>query len=141
MRSLILLLVPLCQAQSFLKFSPDLKFEVATIKPAGPMDPNNYVAGLRPAPGGERYVATNAPLRMMLTSAFRVREDQIVGGPEWNGSDRFDMNAKAEEPSSHDALRSMLLNLLTDRFQIKFHHEKRDLPRYALTVDRNGPKM
>jgi uncharacterized protein (TIGR03435 family) len=35
----------------------------------------------------------------------------------------------------------MMANLLADRFQLRFHLEKRELAVYAIAVDRNGPKL
>jgi uncharacterized protein (TIGR03435 family) len=36
---------------------------------------------------------------------------------------------------------AMLRRLLTDRFQLGFHREPKELPVYALTVARGGPKL
>jgi uncharacterized protein (TIGR03435 family) len=80
-------------------------------------------------------------LRALLMVAWRVKPDQIIGGPSWIDSDLWDMNAKAERPSSIDDLHIMLQNLLTERFRIKFHRESRELPVYALSVDKGGPKL
>src|SRR5437870_3147653 len=74
-----------------------LKFEVASIK-ASPPQPGGS-GGVRPAAGGERYVASNCPLKLLITVAFKVKGDHVVGGPDWIGTDRFDMNAKAARPS------------------------------------------
>jgi len=62
-------------------------------------------------------------------------------GPGWLDTDRFDMQAKAEKPSSADELHVMLINMLMDRLQLKFHHEKKDMPMYALMVDKGGAKL
>ena len=35
----------------------------------------------------------------------------------------------------------MLMNLLSDRLQLKFHHEKKDMRRYEITVDKDGAKL
>jgi uncharacterized protein (TIGR03435 family) len=35
----------------------------------------------------------------------------------------------------------MLQTLLADRFKIALHHEKKDLPFYALLVAKNGPRL
>jgi uncharacterized protein (TIGR03435 family) len=115
-----------------------LKFEVAMLKPS---PPGGRGGGVRPAPGGERYVATNAPLRLMIQVAYRLRREQIAGGPDWIDTDTYDMNAKAERPSTTEELHFMLQNLLVDRFKLRFHLEKKEMPMYALTVDKNGPKM
>jgi uncharacterized protein (TIGR03435 family) len=125
-------------AQVPAKVPSDLRFEVASIKPsAGGQDGG----GIRPAPGGQRYVANNCPIRLMIQVAYRVKAEQIVGGPGWLDTDRFDLDAKAEKQSNTDELHVMLMNLLADRMQLKFHREKKDMAMYALTVDKAGAKM
>ncbi len=116
----------------------NLTFEVASIKPSRTQGP---VSGIRPAPGGERYEAGGCPVKLMIQVAYRLKADQIVGGPGWMDSERFDMNAKAAKPSSSDELHVMLMNLLAERFQLKFHKEKKEMSIYALTVDKGGAKM
>jgi uncharacterized protein (TIGR03435 family) len=115
--------------------SPDLRFEVATIKPSKPQD----FGGIRPAAGGQRYEALNCTLKLMIQVAYRVKPDQIVGPASLD--DRFDVIGQAERPSNIDELHVMLVNLLLDRFHMRFHKEKRDMPFYALTVADAGPKM
>lgn len=115
-----------------------LKFEVATIKPSAP---GGRGGGIRPLPGGERYQATNMNVKGIMTVAWRIKADQITGGPAWLDSDRFDMNAKAEKPSTVDELHEMLKNLLTEQFKLRLHTETKEMPVYALTVDKGGPKM
>ena len=115
-----------------------LTFEVASLRPTqGASD----FAGIRPAPGGERYVASNMSLRLLLMVAWSVKPEQINGGPSWVDSDRWDMQAKAERPSSTEELHAMLENLLVERFQLKFHRDTKELPAYVLSVDKNGPKL
>jgi uncharacterized protein (TIGR03435 family) len=116
----------------------DLKFEVATLKAS---EPGGRGGGIRPTPGGERYEATNCTLKTMMMVAYRVKPDQITGGPGWVETDRFDMKAKPEHPSNGEELHAMLRNLFADRFELKIHHEKKELPVYALTVDKSGPKL
>jgi uncharacterized protein (TIGR03435 family) len=129
-------------AQSPTGVPTDLKFEVATLKPSQPLQPNDGGPfGIRSAPGGVRYLAGQCPLNIMLTVAFHIKTDQILGAPAWIASDRFDMNAKAEKPSTIDELHMMLINLLVERFHMKFHMEKKELPLYALSVDKDGPKL
>jgi uncharacterized protein (TIGR03435 family) len=116
----------------------DLRFEVASLKPSLP---GGRGGGIRPAEGGMRYVANNYPIKGMIMVAYRVKADQIVGGPPWLDTDLYDMEAKAEKPSTPDELHTMLMNLLVDRMQLKFHLEQREMRRYTLTVDKDGPKM
>lgn len=120
-------------------FAPrgDLKFEVGTVKlspPDGPQD------GVRPAPGGRRYAGKGLPLRSYLYVAYQVREEQITGGPAWVDKEHFDLNAEAEKPSSIEDLHIMLQNMLTEKFKLQFHFEKKDMQAYVLTVDKSGPK-
>src|SRR5580698_1307571 len=133
-----LLVAALLFAQAPAGIPPDLQFEVASLKPSTGELPGG---GIRPAPGGQKYEAVNCPIKTMIMLAFRVKADQIVGGPEWLESARYDMQAKAEKPSSADELHVMLMNMLADRLHLKFHHEKKDMPMYALTVDKGGPRM
>jgi len=125
-------------AQMPARIPPDLQFEVASLKPsAGEM----RGGGIRPAPGGQKYEAVNCSIKTMITVAYRIKADQIIGGPEWLNSARYDMQAKAEKASSPDELHMMLMNMLVERLNLKFHHEKREMAMYALTVDNGGPKL
>jgi bla regulator protein blaR1 len=118
--------------------APPPKFEVASVKPSAP--------GLRPGgtyilPGGERYNGSDVPLWFLIQDAYRLHRDQITGGPDWFATDRFEVKAKAEKPSSLEDIRLMLQSLLADRFQLSFHFETVQRPVYALVVDKSGPKL
>lgn len=68
--------------------------------------------------------------------------DTPIEGPPWINSDRYVIDAKAENPQSQEMMRGpMLQELLEDRFRLKIHRESRDVPTYALTVARGGHKM
>src|SRR5438094_532111 len=90
---------PPIDAQTTAAPSP-LKFEVAALKASPPQADDR--GGVRPAPGGERYVASNCPLKLLITVAYQVKGDHVTGGPDWIATDRFDMNAKAPKPSTID---------------------------------------
>jgi uncharacterized protein (TIGR03435 family) len=111
-------------------------FEVASIKPS---QPGAQGGGVRPA-GDRRYVGTNLPLRSYLYVAYQVKEDQIAGGPAWVDTERYDLNAEAEKPSSIEELHIMLQNILTERFKLRFHREVKEMSAYVLAVDKDGPK-
>ena len=57
-------------ATGYLSGQPALKFEVASIKPNRTGEARG---GIRPAPGGERYVASNVTLKLMITVAYRIK--------------------------------------------------------------------
>ena len=116
---------------------PAPAFEVASVKPNKTGD-GRVMLGLQPG----RFNATNVPLRMLLRQAFNVQDFQIVGGPEWLGSDRFDIIAKAPDGDFNgDVMRPMLQSLLVERFKLGFHRETRDMPIYALMKARPDGKL
>ena len=125
----------LALAQSFAPRGSQV-FEVGSVKPT---PPNTKSTGVRPA-GGNRYIGSGIPLRSYLYVAYQVRPEQIVGGPSWMDKELYDLNAKADQPTSIETLHIMLQNILTDRFKLQFHFEKKDMRAYVLTVDKNGPK-
>src|ERR1700761_1944518 len=94
-----------------------LRFDVASLKPSAPGVHES--ATVRMAPGGQRYIGENASLKLMMIVAYRVKADQISGGPSWMDSERYDMNAQAERQSSIEELHVMLKNLLADRFKLQ----------------------
>lgn len=116
-------------------------FEVASVKPHGSVDQTSSSVV---QPGG-RYTATNATLRMLMRTAYGAHDDQIVGGPNWTTSERFDIVGKAEgnRPTStfRDQARLMLRQLLADRFKLALHHEIRDISIYALVIARRDGKL
>jgi hypothetical protein len=66
----------------------------------------------------------------------------IEGGPSWIKSERYTVIANATgDPSEGMMAGPMLQAVLEDRFQLKLHHESREIPVYALTVGRNGPRF
>jgi uncharacterized protein (TIGR03435 family) len=66
----------------------------------------------------------------------------ISGGPDWIHSERYDIDATAEgAPGQAMMSGPMMQALLEDRFQVKIHHETREVPVYALTVAKGGPKL
>ena len=113
-------------------------FEVASVKPNKSGD-GRVMFGLQP---GGRFNATNVTLRMLLRQAFNVQESQIVGGPDWMTSDRFDIVAKAPEGEfTAERMRPMLQSLLAERFKLAFHNETRDMAIYALVKARADGKL
>src|SRR4051794_29167742 len=66
-------------------------FEVASVKPNTSGETRSRIGF---APGG-RFTATNMPLRFLLTFVYDVQDFQLVGGPDWLASDRFDFMATA----------------------------------------------
>ncbi len=117
-------------------------FEVASVKPSvDDSSPMGMVPRL--APSGNRFSATNVPLRMLIQMGAGVLPFQIVGGPSDLLSKRFDIQARADESFSGGLPRMLPLvqALLVERFALKTHQETRDLPIASLVVSRSDGKL
>jgi uncharacterized protein (TIGR03435 family) len=70
------------------------------------------------------------------------RAHQVIGGPNWVYSDRFDIQGKIDQPIDNTGqIMAMLQSLLADRFKLALHRETRTIPAQVLEVDKNGPKL
>lgn len=92
---------------------------------------------------GGRIRIINEPAKLLIRAAYQLQNAQIAGGPEWLDSARFDIEAKTGSPEKPrpGQLSPLLRNLLTERFNLKFHREKRELSVYALVVAKGEPKL
>jgi uncharacterized protein (TIGR03435 family) len=123
----------------------DATFEVASVKLNKSGDGNGNMRGV----GSDRVVATNMPVRPMITFAYQVAGYQLIGGPGWLTTDRYDINAKMEAPpttvipfipgsTTPNPMQLALRHLLEDRFKVRMHRETRELDIYALVMARPG---
>src|SRR6185437_4631019 len=124
-------------------------FEIASIKASAP-DSSLRVDF---AAGGKLYI-TNATLRFLIKLAYDIGDDQLMGGPGWIGSKRYDLAATPERPLGgdpkdmapdqlllfHKPVRLRLQRLLADRFQLELRRESAPMPVFALVVAKGGPK-
>ena len=69
--------------------------------------------------------------------AYGVRDFQVTG-PDWMDRAGFDIVAKSEESAKEPELRKMLQKLLTERFKLEAHQERKEASAYVLTVGKNG---
>ena len=113
-------------------------FEVASIKP----NKSGDYAGRQDTQPGGRFTATNVTLRFLIQAAYgRLPDFQVVGGPGWLDSERFDIAAKGESNPTPDQFNAMMRNLLADRFKLVIHNEGRELPVYGLVLARKDGKL
>jgi uncharacterized protein (TIGR03435 family) len=124
---------------------PKLQFEVASVKISGPVTPG-AILGARGGPGTNdpgQLTIGHANMKSLLTQAFGVKANQI-SGPAWldkTDSDRYDISAKVPVGASKEDLKTMLQNLLVERFGLAFHRGTNDVQGYELVVGQNGPKL
>jgi uncharacterized protein (TIGR03435 family) len=111
------------------------RFEVASVKPntSGQIAQSSQI-------GKGSVVTTNLRMRALIAVAHGVRPDRIVGSPAWFDRERFDITARAPVNTPDNLLRPMLRALLAERFRFVFHTESREMPVYALVVDRGKGK-
>ena len=115
-------------------------FDVSSVKPNKEGGPSS----VRVTPGGMLSV-TNNNLRNIIRNAWNITNDQIVDGPDWLDSERFDITAKSTRPFTQNEAREMLKALLAERFGLVTHNEKRQLNVFVLVMSRKdgtlGPQL
>jgi len=114
------------------------EFEVASIRAVGDLPVNEVTAGVRI--DGSQVRISALSLKDYIGIAFEKRINQIVG-PDWLGSQRFDISGKIPDGGKTEDVDEMLQSLLTERFGMKVHIEMREFPVYALEVAKNGLKV
>ena len=86
---------------------------------------------------------------MLITWAYDVHSDRLLGIPKWLDSVRYDIVANApqesravrREPGQVSQLQQMTQALLAERFKLIIHRETKELAMYALVVAKSGPKV
>jgi uncharacterized protein (TIGR03435 family) len=117
-------------------------FEVASVKASDPK------LGMRafPVRGGPgsadpgQVIYTNISLKYLLYYAYGAHSDQITG-PEWLGTEHYDIVAKIPPGTGKEEFTLMLRTLLADRFHLALHHESKEVQGYDLAIGKNGPKL
>ncbi len=115
-----------------------LSFEVASIRPSGGAPPQGVAVGAHI--DGAQLRTTYLTLKDYIGMAYRLKLYQI-SGPDWIGTDRFDIAASLPQGSLPAQAPAMMQTLLEERFQLKAHREKKEFPIYALEIAKGGLKM
>jgi uncharacterized protein (TIGR03435 family) len=125
------------------------EFSVASVKPDSaamsqdtvysnfPLGPGDYYT-----PNGGLFRATDFPLFVYIAFAYKLTSndskallDQL---PKWVTSDRYDIEARGDGNPTKDQMRLMMQSLLADRFKLAVHYEAKQLPVFALVLDKPG---
>lgn len=137
--SLVLFFIPL---RSFGQMPPRPQFEafqVATIKPTAPEATGRWIR----MQSADRFAARNHAVRTLIAAAYDLSPHAITGGPAWVDSDHWDILAKTPggvRPNLAEQM-SMLRQLLSERFNLTFHREPKQLSIYTLNVATGGSKL
>ena len=117
--------------------SPDMAFEVATIKPSRPDTPRSIRTRTR------ILSTTGTTLENLIGFAWQLRAPCIDGEPGWVKTEKFDLNAEPnmEGQPTEEQDRVMLHKLLAERFGLKFHMTNKEFPVLALGLEQNHIHM
>ena len=113
--------------------TPAPVFEAADVHTSRPNAQINF--GFLP---NGRLEVTGASVLRLITIAWNVKPDAVMGGPSWIDSDKFDIVAKAETSASPQAMRTMLQSLLVERFGLEIKQEDKPVPVFALLPGKSG---
>ena len=124
-------------ASSTQETKTDLHFDVASVK-SSPSQGNLSIQ-IR----GSEFFATHVSVVDLMSYAYGVHSRQIVGGPAWLSSERYDIMARPNisgRPSSSQ-VKVMVKKLLENRFNLRLHRERKELSVFAIRVSKRGPKI
>ena len=119
-------------------------FEVASItpcKPGTPEPPLEHAGMVQFTYPGGNFRASATTVKYLLEWAYGIQPSQHSGGPSWIDQDRYDIVAKAEGNAADDQMKLMAQRLLAERFQLKVHHESKDLSVLVVSVGKTAPKL
>ena len=116
----------------------DPDWEVTTVRPSDPNGGNDRI-NVR----GRHIVIENESVQTMVRFAYGVQPSQIAGAPDWAKAERWDADGVPDVEGQPDVrqFQSMVRKLLAERFALKLHHEQREMPVFALTLAKGGPKL
>jgi uncharacterized protein (TIGR03435 family) len=114
------------------------QFEVASIRPSAISDRTEVSVGVHI--DGSQVRAIALTLKEYVGIAYRMKVSQ-VSGPDWIGSERYDISATLPEGSKEAQIPEMFQALLLDRFQLKAHQEKKESPVFALLPGKGPLKL
>lgn len=131
-----------------------LAFEVASVrenKSGGNATSNIQLdRGSVYSPTGGVFTARNQYLLTLVIFAYKMKiteswKQLYRSLPSWAKTDRFDINARAPSANpTKDDMRLMVQSLLEDRFKLRVHREKREMPVFGLYLrkaEELGPQL
>jgi uncharacterized protein (TIGR03435 family) len=135
-------------AQTAPQTAAKLAFEVASVKPAAPIDMMKMAqdmqngqapkVGMHVNPGRVEFIYVD--LKTLVSIAYKLKPYQ-VSGPDWMGTQRFDIMATFPTGATKADIPQMLQALLKDRLKLDAHLESKEHPVLALVVGKGGAKL
>jgi len=123
--------------------APTPTYDVSSVKPHDPMD-----RSMSWNTDGDGFRAVNVDLKNLISSAWNLRLDQVVGEPSWADDLHWDVSGKATELTpdqlkklTPEQRNQMMQQLLGERFHIRVHLETRTGPVFTLVAAKGGIKL
>jgi uncharacterized protein (TIGR03435 family) len=117
------------------------RFEVASVKPAAHPNPGDWrITGGPGTSSPGQFTATGAPLQPLIGISYKLKPYQLIGPPSIKNY-AYDIVAKVPAGATREQFLVMIQNLLTERFDLKFHREPREMSVHDLVVAKGGPKL
>jgi uncharacterized protein (TIGR03435 family) len=143
-RPMLAILITFCAwSQNRQPMPPDAQpaFDVATIKPTAPDAQKHFISMGRG--GSNLFSSSGQSVKQLIAFSYAVHPNQVVGGPAWADNDRYDVTGKPDAPGlpSIAQFQGMVRKLLTNRFGLTFHREKKEVAVYAITIANGGAKI
>src|SRR5580765_8306038 len=95
-------------------------FEVASVKRSPPPAGNGINSSMRLDPG--RLTCSNVSLKKLIYESYGVKDYQ-VSGPDWLGTEIYDITATLPAGVTRDDVQVMIQNLLAERFKLTLHRD------------------
>jgi uncharacterized protein (TIGR03435 family) len=118
-------------------FGQSAAFEAADVRAVHVNLSNFNVFMKGPNVRAGRYEIRTATMADLVSTAYGVDQDKVLGGPNWLEMDRFDVIAKLPAGSTPDSQKLMLQSLLAERFKLVVHNDIKPMPAYALTASKH----
>jgi uncharacterized protein (TIGR03435 family) len=118
----------------------DVSFEVASVRENHRTREDGASPRIRGILPSGYYEATYVRLLQLISVAYDVQAYQIIGGPDWIRTARFDIIAKAPERFEPRQTKAMLRRLLERRFGLVVRREMKRMPTYSLVWDNRRHK-
>src|SRR6185312_17070303 len=122
-----------CSAQP----TASLRFEAASVRSTSGM--GIYSGG----PGSsdpDRVTWGGVTLGGLIRNAYHLGFQEVTG-PDWLNTQYYAVTATSPPGTSRERFRTMLANLLADRFGLTFHFTKKEIAAYDLVVAPGGPQI
>jgi len=116
-------------------------FEAASIKPTPPDAQRTFISMGRG--DSNLFSSSNHSVKQLIAFAYLLHSSQVIGGPPWAENDRYDIMGKPDAPGLPNIaqFQGMVRRLLTDRFGLTFHRERKNLAVYAMTIAKGSAKI